>query len=213
MAPSNEMMTYMVVVPHNVHAGQQFQASLDGQLTMVVVPAGEGPGSTLHVRIPTTPSTVQKYAVTIPPGIAPNGRFQANLGTRLVTLTCPPNMRSGMQMLVDATTDQGAGSSGALTNNKTWPPPIAIPDSVMDSDEVPSFFMCSITGCIMRQPAVAPSGSTYELDAISEWLKNKDTDPATNLPLKVDDLYPNRAIRSMIEEYIAYGPLFLTQKR
>ena len=71
------MQTFAVTVPAGVGPGQQFQASLDGQLTMVIVPHGSGPSSTLHVQIPVRPSSVQKYAVTIPQGIQPGGRFQA----------------------------------------------------------------------------------------------------------------------------------------
>jgi hypothetical protein len=115
------MQTYAVTVPPGVGPGQQFQASLDGQLTMVIVPHGSGPNSTLHVQIPARPSSVQKYAVTIPSGVHPNGRFQANLGGQLVWLVCPANMGPGKQMLVDASS---AASNGPT---KTWPPPIGVP--------------------------------------------------------------------------------------
>jgi len=115
------MQTYAVTVPPGVGPGQQFQASLDGQLTMVIVPHGSGPNSTLHVQIPARPSSVQKYAVTIPNGVHPNGRFQANLGGQLVWLVCPANMGPGKQMLVDASS---ATSNGPT---KTWPPPIGVP--------------------------------------------------------------------------------------
>ena len=123
---SNPMMqTYAVTVPPGVGPGQQFQASLDGQLTMVIVPHGSGPNSTLHVQIPARPSSVQKYAVTIPSGVSPNGRFQANLGGQLVWLVCPANMGPGKQMLVDANT--AASGKGQA---KTWPPPIAVPQDM-----------------------------------------------------------------------------------
>lgn len=48
-------------------------------------------------------------------------------------------------------------------------------------------------------------------DAIVEWLNAKETDPSTNLPLTVDQLFPNRTVRSMIEDFIAKGPDFLTR--
>lgn len=197
---SNPMMqTYAVTVPLGVGPGQQFQASLDGQLTMVIVPRGSGPNSTLHVQIPVRPSSVQKYAVTIPVGVQPGGSFQANLGGQLVWLNCPRNMGPGKQMLVDA-------NSGSTA--KSWPPPIAVPEE-LDGSDVPEYFLCPITGCLMRQPAMTPDGVTYEFDAIAEWLLNKQTDPSTNQPLQVDQLCPNRTVRSMIEDYIAKGPNFL----
>jgi len=201
------MQTFAVQVPAGVRSGEQFQASLDGQLTMVIVPNGSGPGSTLHVQIPVRPSRVQKYAVTIPQNIQPGQRFQASLGGQLVWLVCPRNLGPGKQMLVDA--DSANESNGGTA--KTWPPPIAVPAEIEDG-EIPEYFICPITGCIMRQPAMTPEGVTYDYDALVEWLATKQTDPSTNLPLKADQLCPNRTVRSMIEDFIAKGPNFLFAK-
>jgi len=201
------MQTFAVTVPAGVGPGQQFQASLDGQLTMVIVPHGSGPNSTLHVQIPMRPTSVQKYAVTIPAGVQPGGRFQANLGGTLVWLSCPRNLGPGKQMLVDA----NSGTSGSSGTPKSWPPPIAIPEE-MDNKETPEYFLCPITGCLMRQPAMTPDGVTYDYDAIVEWLQSKNTDPSTNQPLSISDLCPNRTVRSMIEDFIAKGPDFLWQR-
>jgi len=202
--PNAMMQTFAVTVPAGVGPGQQFQASLDGQLTMVIVPHGSGPSSTLHVQIPVRPSSVQKYAVTVPQGIQPGGRFQANLGGQLVWLTCPRNLGPGKQLLVDA-----SSSSTGQQSAKSWPPPIGVPDS-LDNEKIPEYFLCPITGCLMRQPAMTPDGVSYDYDAIVEWLQNKQTDPSTNQPLAVEQLCPNRTVRSMIEDYIAKGPNFLT---
>jgi len=201
------MQTFQVTVPPGIGPGQQFQASLDGQLTMVIVPPGSGPRSTLHVQIPVVPNRVQKYAVTIPPQVQPGGRFQANLGGQLVWLTCPASLGPGKQMLVDA----NAASSGN-GHPKSWPPPIAVPES-LDEEEIPSYFLCPITNCIMRQPAMTPEGVTYDYDAIAEWLQTNHKDPTTTLPLQVDQLCPNRTVRSMIEDFIAKGPYFLLKEK
>lgn len=120
------MQTFAVTVPPGIGAGQQFQASLDGQLTMVIVPHGSSAGSTLHVQIPVRPSSVQKYAVTIPVNVRPGDRFQANLGGQLVWLRCPPQLGPGKQMLVDA--NSATQENGR--NAKSWPPPIAVPESI-----------------------------------------------------------------------------------
>jgi len=201
------MQTFAVTVPPGIGPGQQFQASLDGQLTMVIVPHGSSAGSTLHVQIPVRPSSVQKYAVTIPQNVRPGDRFQANLGGQLVWLRCPPSLGPGKQMLVDANSATSDNGNAA----KSWPPPIAVPDS-LDDEDIPEYFLCPITGCIMRQPAMTPEGVTYDYDAISEWLANKQTDPSTNLPLSRSELCPNRTVRSMIEDFIAKGPDFLMKK-
>merc|ERR1719198_861043 len=99
------LQTYAVEVPPGVEAGQQFQASLGGQLTMVIVPHGSGPGSTLHVQVPVRPSRVQKYAVTIPNNVQPGG-----------WLHCPRNLGPGKQMLVDANSASGGNGMQA----KSW---------------------------------------------------------------------------------------------
>ena len=43
---------------------------------------------------------------------------------------------------------------------------------------------------------LSPTLSRYDYDAIAEWLTNKQTDPSTNQPLSVDQLCPNRTVRS-----------------
>lgn len=61
----------------------------------------------------------------------------------------------------------------------------------------------------MRQPAITPDGTTYEYDAICEWIKEKHTDPNSRAKLETSDLISNRTVRSMIEDYILKGPDFL----
>jgi hypothetical protein len=56
----------------------------------------------------------------------------------------------------------------------------------------------------MRQPAITPSGITYEYSAIMRWLNTHSTDPTNNnSPLTVQQLYPNRLAHRKIEEFIA----------
>jgi len=60
---------------------------------------------------------------------------------------------------------------------------------------------CSITQEVMTDPVIAMDGFTYERAAITEWLKNNNTSPQTNLALPSKALIPNHAIKSMIAEY------------
>lgn len=83
---------------------------------------------------------------------------------------------------------------------------------LLAAKQTPEHFLCPITGCLMRQPAMTPDGVTYDRDAIVEWLLKKNTDPLTNQPLSEEHLCPNRTVRSMIEEYIAKGPDFLRSR-
>jgi len=120
----------------------------------------------------------------------------------------PPPPGGGPSCVVASPTTQHH-PRGALPPR--GPPPIAVPDKLEDGD-IPEYFLCPITGCIMRQPAMTPEGVTYDYDAIAEWLSAKQTDPSTNLPLTSDQLCPNRTLRSMIEDFIAKGPEFLFAK-
>jgi len=63
-------------------------------------------------------------------------------------------------------------------------------------------FVCPITQELMKDPVMAADGFTYERVAISEWLKDHNTSPSTNLELDHKNLIPNHAIRSMIMETV-----------
>jgi hypothetical protein len=55
---------------------------------------------------------------------------------------------------------------------------------------------------IMKNPHVAADGFSYDLEAIAEWLEmGRDTSPMTNLRLKHTQLFPNHALRSLIEDW------------
>jgi hypothetical protein len=82
-----------------------------------------------------------------------------------------------------------------------WPPPLEIPANLLD--EIPSKknFICPITQDVMTQPCVA-NGTSFEYDAIVEWLKTHDTDPVTRQPLTIEELRPNLALREIIEQWL-----------
>ncbi|CAL4931634.1 unnamed protein product [Urochloa decumbens] len=56
---------------------------------------------------------------------------------------------------------------------------------------------------IMNDPQVAADGFTYEAEAIRRWLdEGNNRSPMTNMALPNRDLVPNRALRSLIQEYL-----------
>ncbi|WVZ73088.1 hypothetical protein U9M48_021436 [Paspalum notatum var. saurae] len=70
------------------------------------------------------------------------------------------------------------------------------------SDGAPSYFLCPILKEVMRDPQIAGDGSSYEAEAIREWLgSGHDTSPMTNLKLPTQKLMPNHALRSAIYEW------------
>lgn len=85
-----------------------------------------------------------------------------------------------------------------------WPPPLPIPASLEDDAAVPTAFRCPITYEIMREPAVALSGQTYERDAITRWLSGAQphVDPITKAPLSVSHLSPNLALRAVMQDWL-----------
>ena len=83
-----------------------------------------------------------------------------------------------------------------------WPIPLVIPDHLYD-EQIPDHLKCPITLCIMCQPAVTPSGHTYEFEALRSWLERVDTSPVTSRPVKgVESLAPNYALRGAIQSFV-----------
>jgi hypothetical protein len=93
-----------------------------------------------------------------------------------------------------------AGLGGAPP--KDW----GIDPAVMEGLNIPSAYVCVITGELMVDPVVlVGSGNTYERGAISTWLASHATDPLSNVPIPKKDqlLVPNVALRSAIDEFVS----------
>ncbi|KAI9662932.1 MAG: hypothetical protein M1821_007979 [Bathelium mastoideum] len=67
--------------------------------------------------------------------------------------------------------------------------------------EVPDYFLDGITFEVMNDPVVTRNGQSYDRTTIIEHLKRSPYDPLTREPLTIDDLRPNLALRSAIEEF------------
>ncbi|GJN12763.1 hypothetical protein PR202_ga31071 [Eleusine coracana subsp. coracana] len=64
------------------------------------------------------------------------------------------------------------------------------------------FFQHVLDQKIMNDPQVASNGFTYKAEAIRRWLdEGNNRSPMMNLALPNQDLVPNRALRSLIQEY------------
>lgn len=62
---------------------------------------------------------------------------------------------------------------------------------------------CPITLSIMSDPVTASDGNTYERTAITEWRKKSACSPLTNETMSSTKLFPNRAIKNIIDIYLA----------
>lgn len=71
-----------------------------------------------------------------------------------------------------------------------------------NDDEVPESFICPISGEIMKDPVITPTGVSYEKANIEAWLKKKEVDPLSKKRLTVNDLIPNRSLKEAIEEFM-----------
>ncbi|PSS24286.1 Serine/threonine-protein kinase [Actinidia chinensis var. chinensis] len=71
--------------------------------------------------------------------------------------------------------------------------------------QIPPYFVCPIVQDIMEDPHIAADGYTYELEALKGWLDSgHDTSPMTNVQLANNNLLPNRALRSAIQEWLQH---------
>jgi len=67
--------------------------------------------------------------------------------------------------------------------------------------EYPQEFICPITCEVMKDPVVAQDGFSYERTAIIEWLKKSNTSPLSRIALNIENLIPNRSLKTLIEEW------------
>ena len=78
--------------------------------------------------------------------------------------------------------------------------------------EPPPDFLCPITLAVMRDPAAAADGHTYERSAITEWLAQRRSSPLTNCPVSTSRLEADDALRRRIDRWVreTLGPDALT---
>ena len=82
---------------------------------------------------------------------------------------------------------------------------VAGPSEASEAAEVPDDYICPITAEIMTDPVSTLDGFTYEREAITEWLRTKDTSPKTGATLESKTLIPNHSLRSMIRAFTEAG--------
>lgn len=81
-----------------------------------------------------------------------------------------------------------------------FPQPVA--GAAVTDKEPPAMLCCPISQQLMQVPVVVPSGTTFDLEHISQWIKVSGTDPTSSSALSEDDLYPNLLVREMIERWL-----------
>ena len=67
-------------------------------------------------------------------------------------------------------------------------------------DGPPEHLLCPISGELMSDPVLSEAFQTYDRASITEWLRRKQTDPLTNLPIGVR-LRPNSTLMAAIRAW------------
>ena len=83
-----------------------------------------------------------------------------------------------------------------------FPKALNIP-TLSNNINIPTVYLCPISKQIMTQPAMTIYGNTYEYGSIVKWLETNSIDPLTKQPMDIQKIYPNRAIRQAIEEWVS----------
>ncbi|CAD7949138.1 unnamed protein product [Amoebophrya sp. A120] len=97
-----------------------------------------------------------------------------------------------------------AGAAGPASRTT---PQVAASDERQATDEVeeedhPSEFLCPISRELMADPVVAEDGQTYDRQSIQDWFSlGHSSSPVTREEISPNNLIPNRAVRSLIEDY------------
>jgi len=76
-------------------------------------------------------------------------------------------------------------------------------------DFIPEEFLCPITYDLMTDPVVCKDGRSYEKEVVTEWIKKHGTSPLTRQKLTLQDMFPNLALKSLIDKFKAANPELL----
>ena len=88
-----------------------------------------------------------------------------------------------------------------------WPPSLEVPRSLaarLGEICVPDEFICTITHELMLQPAITPSGTTYDYEGLARWVVQHGRYPAGEArgTLTIEQLAPNLTVRNLIQAWI-----------
>lgn len=70
-------------------------------------------------------------------------------------------------------------------------------------NDIPDAFLCPISHQIMRDPYVDSDGNSYDKMHITEWLREHPISPITRNSLSLNNLVPNRVLKTLIDTFIS----------
>jgi ankyrin repeat protein len=78
-------------------------------------------------------------------------------------------------------------------------------------EDIISFITCPINRSIFRYPVVAEDGTTYEKDAITDWLKENNTSPLTKKIIGTT-LRDNNLVKSITTDFLEKNPSYQSEQ-
>ncbi|KAL3466364.1 hypothetical protein BJX64DRAFT_250704 [Aspergillus heterothallicus] len=67
---------------------------------------------------------------------------------------------------------------------------------------VPDHLIDGITFEVMHDPVITPSGTSFDRLGITKYVEQSGVDPITRIPMTVNDLRPNYALKAACEEFL-----------
>ncbi|KAG2448275.1 hypothetical protein HYH02_006859 [Chlamydomonas schloesseri] len=117
----------------------------------------------------------------------------------------PPTLLFLLRLHVEHLLRRRLSAAGAM--GRRLPPPLdtTTPRPGRPLEAAPDALCCPISHNLMRVPVVGPSGTTFDFDYIRRWVLQHNTDPVNGAPLSEADLYPNLAVRDLVERWLEQG--------
>ncbi len=79
----------------------------------------------------------------------------------------------------------------------------SIVTTLVDDDNIPNEFYCSISQDIMTDPVKTVDNHTYDRLSIEKWFEHRVTSPLTGLELESTTLVPNDELREQIQKFVS----------
>ena len=94
--------------------------------------------------------------------------------------------------------------------NNVWDKSL-IPSPTEPHRPLPDVYYGPITSALIHDPVIDPEGNTFEKNALLAWIRDNGDSPLTRTPLSADVLFPNHAIRDLLD--IEKGLRFVNSKQ
>lgn len=78
---------------------------------------------------------------------------------------------------------------------------IKMTDELLKEPQIPEYFNCVFTQCLMDDPCATKAGISYSKEHIVEHVRMRQDDPVTRTRVLLAEIYPNTALAKGIERF------------